>query len=548
MLTGAFLAFGASLAVQNAYAITAFQEKSYNFTVPNTPLASFDVSYVGVDDALSSLADALGANATVEYPGAVAYGSTQARVWAKQCKPYPDAIAYPQTPEDVSIIMQFYHSNHYLWGTEGFSVMCGGHAQMGGAQTSSVIIDMQYLNTVEVIEPTEDGEYAILKIGGGSKGGHVYDALDGTGWAFLGPRAVTIGAGGFLLGGGIAYQTGRYGTGVDNIVGLEIVLVNGTIVYANPENDYSDLFWACTGGGWLGFGVVSHYYVRANPNPGDVTVGTFYFGQDNVEPAWELATEFYETNTDPDAFPAMVYGFKSVSNPTGVVPITERQLTAQWNALYFGSEAKFNESYAGWYDIADTVSIVSYSLKTLQQYLAVNYPYGYRRTFFGKSHTNATVDFWSTTFGIWNETINGMLAAGEDPGNSLWVSEYMFPGWNGAGPIVDSDTAWPHATSAHVSLIALQYVNETLDSFIEEQDTKMEGYLRDFQASLDMPPIYDYPNYISPWSVTSEVWGEDNFNRLIAIKEVYDPDCLFNRGRVIPTTACTKKGLANTFL
>ncbi len=88
MLTGAFLAFGASLAVQNAYAITAFQSKSYNFTVPNTPLASFDVSYVGVDDALSSLADALGANATVEYPGAVAYGSTQARVWAKQCKPY----------------------------------------------------------------------------------------------------------------------------------------------------------------------------------------------------------------------------------------------------------------------------------------------------------------------------------------------------------------------------------------------------------------------------------------------------------------------------
>ncbi len=73
----------------------------------------------------------------------------------------------------------------------------------------------------------------------------------------------------------------------------------------------------------------------------------------------------------------MVYGFKSVSNPTGVVPITERQLTAQWNALYFGSEAKFNESYAGWYDIADTVSIVSYSLKTLQQYLAVNYPYAW---------------------------------------------------------------------------------------------------------------------------------------------------------------------------
>lgn len=49
----------------------------------------------------------------------------------------------------------------------------------------------------------------------------------------------------------------------------------------------------------------------------------------------------------------------------------------------------------------------------------------------------------------------------------------------------------------------------------------------------------------APYSKASEVWGTDNFNRLVEIKEKYDPDCLMSRGVVIPTTACKAKGLVN---
>lgn len=52
----------------------------------------------------------------------------------------------------------------------------------------------------------------------------------------------------------------------------------------------------------------------------------------------------------------------------------------------------------------------------------------------------------------------------------------------------------------------------------------------------------------APYSLASEVWGEDNFNRLVEIKEKYDPQCLFNRGRVIATDACKSKELANTYI
>lgn len=74
------------------------------------------------------------------------------------------------------------------------------------------------------------------------------------------------------------------------------------------------------------------------------------------------------------------------------------------------------------------------------------------------------------------------------------------------------------------------------------------SYLRDFQNDLDDAPIYDYPNYITPYSLASEVWGEDNFNRLLTIKEKYDSTCLFNRGRVFATDACVAKGLATTYV
>ncbi|KAI9739698.1 MAG: hypothetical protein M1834_006417 [Cirrosporium novae-zelandiae] len=528
-------------------AIIAAQGKAYNFSTPATPHTSFATSnFTDTSDALTALSQALGSNVTIAYPLSLAYGSTIARVWTKQREPYPQAIVYPKIPQHVSIIMQFYSNAYALWGDEGFAIMCGGHADFGGAQSSSVIIDLQEMDSTQVFEPTETDEYAILKIGGGSKAGHVYDALDGTGWAFLGPRAATIGSGGFLLGGGLAFQTNRYGVGTDNLVGLEVVLINGTIIYASPNNQYNDLFWACQGAGWMGIGVITHFYIRAYPDPGEISVGTFAFVESNSKPVFEKITNFFENNTDPDAFPAVVYRFRNPKSPSESSPIMDRQFIIQINALYFGSQAKFNASFGNFYENASNAVLTTYTLKSLQQYLQVNYPYGYNRLFYGKSHTNATVGFWEDTLAIFKETINGLLARGDDPGNSLWVSEYMFPNWNNAGPENDSDTAWPHATTAHVTLTSPEWSNSSNTEYLYDRDKVMMNYLRDFQNNLDMPPIYDYPNYIAPYSNTTEVWGKENFQRLLSIKEKYDPQCLFNRGRVFATTACVSKGLANT--
>ncbi|ROW04786.1 hypothetical protein VMCG_04891 [Cytospora schulzeri] len=477
-----------ALCAATVSATAGFEGRRYDYDTPSTPITTFSANYTTTADALEALSLALSPNASLAAPLTVPYGSTIGRVWPKQLETWPEAIVYPNTPEDVSIIMQFYSKYHALW-EDGFAIMCGGHFSSGGAQSSSLIVDLQNLNNVIINDPVDDQEPAILKVGGGTKSGHVYDVLDGTGWAFLGARSTTIGTGGFTLGGGIAYQAGRYGIGADSLVGVEVVLVNGTIIYANPYNEYSDIFWATTGGGWAAnIGVVTNFYSRAYPDPGQVQVGTFVYSESKKDKVFPRANDFWENNTDPDAMNALVYYFKDPDYPSAVAPITEREFVLQVNAMYFGSMEGFNASYAPFYEDVNYVSVSTYTLKDLKEFLSSN---------------------------------------------------YMFPDWNKAGPASDSATAWPHSTSAHITLSSLMWSNQSNAAYVDERDSVMMDYLRSYQESLNAPAIYDYPNYLAPYSKPEEVWGVDNFNRLVAIKEKYDPQCLMSRGVVISTKACS---------
>lgn len=226
-----------------AQGATVWQQRDVVFDVPEPTLGLFPSNFTSKAEALSSLASVLGSS-KIAQDGQLRYGETIARVWTQQRKTWPEKIVYPESAADVSVLMQFYSAAHALWGDDGFAIMGGGHADFGGAQSPSVIVDLSPLHTTEFVTGASDtltsgssnstSSYPILKIGGGADAGDVYNDLDGTGWAFLGPRAASIGVGGFLLGGGIAFQTNRYGAATDNVVGLEVVLLNGTIVYANP--------------------------------------------------------------------------------------------------------------------------------------------------------------------------------------------------------------------------------------------------------------------------------------------------------------------------
>ncbi|KAI1871528.1 uncharacterized protein JN550_004522 [Neoarthrinium moseri] len=98
----------------------------------------------------------------------------------------------------------------------------------------------------------------------GSRWGQVYRTLEGQGIAVAGGRASSVGVGGFILGGGISYYTGKRGLVCDSVVRFEVVLANGDVVLADKKN-HSDLFVALKGGS-SNFGIVTRFDLETFPS------------------------------------------------------------------------------------------------------------------------------------------------------------------------------------------------------------------------------------------------------------------------------------------
>jgi len=78
----------------------------------------------------------------------------------------------------------------------------------------------------------------------------------------------SVGVVGWHLGGGHGPFAKSKGLGVDNMLEVELILGNGTLVIANAKSDV-DLFWALRGGGGSAWGVIVSITARAHAAPAD---------------------------------------------------------------------------------------------------------------------------------------------------------------------------------------------------------------------------------------------------------------------------------------
>ncbi|GAA3377170.1 FAD-binding oxidoreductase [Streptomyces sannanensis] len=141
------------------------------------------------------------------------------------------------------------------------AVRCGGHSVAGMALTDGgVVIDLRRMNGVTV-----DRDGLVARVGGGATIGDLDRATQPFHLVTTGGRASTIGLGGFVLGGGSGWIEREFGLACDNLMEVQLVTAEGRFVRAS-ETENPELFWALHGGGG-NFGVATWLTLRLHAIP-----------------------------------------------------------------------------------------------------------------------------------------------------------------------------------------------------------------------------------------------------------------------------------------
>ena len=166
----------------------------------------------------------------------------------------PRFIARCADVADVIAAVQFAREHELLLAVRG-----GGHNGGGlGSCDDGLVIDLSGMKGVRV-DPAE----RTARVDGGSTWGDVDHATHVFGLATPSGIISTTGVGGLTLGGGLGHLTRRFGLAVDNLIGADMVLADGSFVTVSVD-EHPDLFWAIRGGGG-NFGVVTSFLFRLHP-------------------------------------------------------------------------------------------------------------------------------------------------------------------------------------------------------------------------------------------------------------------------------------------
>jgi FAD/FMN-containing dehydrogenase len=176
------------------------------------------------------------------------------RVYNGMIDKRPALIARCHDVADVTLAVNFAREEQLLLAVRG-----GGHNGGGlGTCDGGLVVDLARMRGIRV-----DPVACTVRVEGGCTWGDVDHATHAFGLATPSGIISSTGVGGLTLGGGIGHLTRQCGLTIDNLLEVDMVLADGSLVTANAQKD-ADLFWAVRGGGG-NFGVVTSFLFRLHP-------------------------------------------------------------------------------------------------------------------------------------------------------------------------------------------------------------------------------------------------------------------------------------------
>ena len=250
------------------------------------------------EDAVSRLD--VGLRGPLLLPGSAGYDEARA-VWNGMIDRHPAVIARCAGAADVIAAVRWARDLDVL-----VSIRGGGHNVAGNAVCDGgLMLDLASMRSVRV-----DPSRLTVRVDPGCTWAEVDAETQSFGLATTGGTASDTGVAGLTLGGGLGHLMGVHGFTSDNLLAVDLVTATGEYLTASPE-EHADLFWGMRGAG-ANFGIVTSFEFAVHP------VGPTVFGGMALFPP-ERATEVLVLYRDlcrsaPDEL-ALVFGL--VPGPGG---------------------------------------------------------------------------------------------------------------------------------------------------------------------------------------------------------------------------------------
>jgi hypothetical protein len=315
------------------------------------------------------------------------------------------------------------------------------------------------------------------------------------------------GIAGLTLGGGWGHLHAKYGLALDNLIGADVVTADGRLLTANA-NENEDLFWGLRGGSG-NFGIVTSLEYRLH-ELGPVFGGAVFYPAAKAGEVLSFFREF--SQTIPDELVIQCGSFTTPDNtPVSAVAACYCGQPSEGEKILkplrtFGSP------------LADAISVMSYL--QLQGMFDPFFPPG-RQTYVKSNFIRALND----------DAIRAIAAfAGKSP--SPFSFAPFVEHWHGAATRVGiTDTAFPHRQHSHNLMFWSNWESPT------ESEKNIQWTRTCWSALQPFLVEGSYGNYVSDEGdpFARAAYGP-NYDRLVALKNKYDPTNFFRMNHNIKPT------------
>jgi len=440
-------------------------------------------------------------------PGHPAYDEARA-VWNGAIDKRPAAIVRCAGVADVRHAVEFARSQDLLVAVRGGKHSLPGFSTCDGG----IVIDLSGMKGMRVDPAARTAQ---------AEAGLTWSEFDHEAQAFglatTGGLISTTGIAGFTLGGGIGWLMRACGLTCDSLLSADLVTADGELVHAS-KSENPELFWGLRGGGG-NFGVVTSFEYQLHQVGPVLMAGPVFYSGDRAPEILRFYREF--TAGLPNEATTMLN--LATAPPAPFLPEEiHGKPVAVLLGVYAGPVAEGERVLAPLRELGDPVADLMGPIPyvAMQGLLDALYPSGVSN-YFKAGYLNEISD---QAIDVLVEQYGAMSSP---------MSEIHVQHFGGAiSEVADEDTAFANRGAEFV----LNVIGRTPDAAgFEDQVNWARGC---YSAMEPHTSGGTYTNFMSEGDDRlKEAYGQAKYDRLVALKDHYDPTNLFRLNQNVTPSA-----------